>query len=117
MFSNLLLALTFILPATAQDKDKEKDIYNYVDQAKAGKDIENIVFIAGVEPHGPKGNHEFRAGAIYLARTLNATYPNCYAVVHPNNRWPKDLTHADCVIVLLNGADKAATDPNIAAAM
>jgi hypothetical protein len=111
----VLLAATLLSPAAAQDK--EKDIYNYVAQKKAGKDVKKIVFIAGVEPHGGKGNHEFKAGAIYLARTLNEKYSNCYACVHPNSRWPTDLAHADCIVVLLNGADKAATDPNITAAM
>jgi hypothetical protein len=112
-----LAAFALAVPAGAQEKDKEKDIFNYAAQARAGKDLKKIVFIAGVEPHGPKGNHEFRAGAIYLARTLNATYPKCYAVVHPNTRWPKDLSHADCVIVLLNGGDKAANDPAVKVAM
>ena len=111
------VAVALIAPADSQDKDKEKDITNYVAQKAAGKDVKKIVFIAGVEPHGGKGNHEFRAGAIYMARTLNATYPNAYAVVYPNTRWPKDLSHADCVIVLLNGADKAATDPAVVSAM
>jgi Trehalose utilisation len=112
-----LIAFAVAVPAVAQDKDKEKDIFNYVAQAKAGKDVKKIVFIADAGTHGGKGNHEFKAGAIYLARILNAAYPNCYAVVHLNTRWPKDLTHADCVIVLLNHAGKAATDPEVKAAM
>src|ERR1043165_5971206 len=81
--------------AQDKDKDKERDIFNYVAHKAAGKDVKKVVFIAGIESHGPKGNHEFRAGAVYLARTLNEKYPNCYAVVYPNNRWPKDLAHAD----------------------
>jgi Trehalose utilisation len=117
ILSAMLIAFVFASSAGAQEKGKEKDIYDYVAQAKADKAVKKVVFIAGVESHGPKGNHEFRAGAIYLARTLNAAYPNCYAVVHPNTRWPKDLSHADCVIVLLNGGDKAAKDPAIVAAV
>ena len=103
--------------AQDKDKDKERDIFNYVAHKAAGKDVKKVVFIAGIESHGPKGNHEFRAGAVYLARTLNEKYPNCYAVVYPNNRWPKDLAHADSVILLLNGGDKAATDPAVVGAV
>src|SRR2546421_8404196 len=114
-----LFAAVFTFPAFAQDK--EKDLFNYVAQKKAGKDVKKIVFIADIDTHGGKGNHEFRAGAIYLARTLNERYPNAYAVVHqagrwPNNLgiakpkgfpayvWPTDIGHADCIIVLLNHA-------------
>jgi hypothetical protein len=104
------IAAVVVAPAGAQEKDKEKDIFNYVAQKAAGKDIKKIVFIADAGTHGGKGNHEFKAGAIYMARTLNATYPNAYAVVHLNTRWPKDLSHADAVIVLLNHGGKAATD-------
>ncbi len=100
-------------PATAQ----EKDIFNYVAQKKAGKDVKKIVFIADSGTHGPKGNHEFKAGAVYMARVLNSTYPNAHAVVHRNTAWPKELDHADCIIVLLNHGGKAADDPNIAKAV
>jgi hypothetical protein len=125
LLSIIAIMAGFAIPVHAQDKDKDKDkgkdkerdIFNYVAQARAGKDVKKVVFIAGVESHGAKGNHEFRAGAIYLARTLNEKYPNCYAVVHPNNRWPKDLSHADSVIVILNGGDKAASDPAVVAAV
>jgi hypothetical protein len=104
-----VLAATLLAPAAAQ----EKDIFNYVAQKSAGKDVKKIVFIADAGTHGGKGNHEFKAGAIYLARTLNETYPNCYATVHLNTRWPKDLTFADAIVVLLNHGGKAAEDKNI----
>jgi len=106
-----------IAPAFAQDSSKEKDVFNYAAQKNAGKDVKKIVFIADAGTHGGKGNHEFKAGAIYMARTLNAKYPQCYAVVHLNTHWPKDLTHADCVVVLLNHGGRAAEDSAVKAAM
>lgn len=107
-----LLATVTLTRAPAQ----EKDVFNYVGQKKAGKDVKKIVFIADSGTHGPKGNHEFKAGAVYMARVLNATYPNVHAVVHRNTAWPKELDHADAIIVLLNHGGKAASDPNIAKA-
>ncbi len=100
-----------LVPVGAQEK--ERDIFNYVGQKKAGKDVKKIVFIADAGTHGGKGNHEFKAGAVYMARVLNSTYPNAWAVVYSTKSWPKDLDHADAVIVLLNHGGKAATDPNI----
>src|SRR5437764_3950915 len=115
ILSALFLVAALVVPAGAQEK--EKDIFNYVAQKAAGKDVKKIVFIADAGTHGGKGNHEFKAGAIYLARTLNATYPNVYAVVHLNTRWPKDLSHVDAVVILLNHGGRAATDPAVQAAM
>jgi hypothetical protein len=92
-------------PASAADK-KERDIFDYAAQ-KAAKGVKHIVFVAGTEPHGPRGNHEFLAGAIYLARQINAHYPDAYAVVYTRPKWPTDLKDADAVIVLLNGGDSA----------
>ncbi len=86
--------------AAAGDK-KERDIFDH-DAQKATKGVRKIVFVADTAPHGARGNHEFLAGAIYLARTINAHYPDAYAVVHTKNKWPRDLEHADTVIVLLN---------------
>lgn len=97
-----LLTLCLLDSLSLRAGEKEKDITNYVAQKAAGKDVKKIVFIGDKRPHGPRGNHEFVAGAIYLAKTLNAHYPNVYAVVHTQDRWPKDLSHADAVIVLLN---------------
>ena len=67
-----LLAASLLPPAVADEKEKEKDIFNYAAQKAAGKGVKKIVFIADTRPHGPRGNHEFVAGAIYLARTINA---------------------------------------------
>ena len=97
-----LLTCPLAAPVAAGEKDKEKDIFNYIAQKNAPKNVKKIVFVADTDPHGPRGNHEFMAGAIYMARTLNSTYDNVYAVVHPHYQWPKDLGHADAIIVLLN---------------
>jgi hypothetical protein len=97
----LLAAFLFAVgPLPAQEK-KERDIFDY-DAQKAAKDVKRIVFVADTAPHGGRGNHEFLAAAIYLARTINASYPNVYATVHTINKWPKDLDHADAIVVLLN---------------
>src|SRR5437773_5833636 len=89
----LFIASTLLAPAGAQDT--EKDVFNYAAQKRAGKDVKKIVFIADPDTHGGKGNHEFKAGAIYMARTLNAQYPNCYAVVHAGGRWPTGTFKVD----------------------
>src|SRR5580765_4717318 len=105
-FSRLCLALVLgaavLLPGrAAADEKKERDIFNYEAQ-KAAQSVKKIVFVADTAPHGGRGNHEFLAAAIYLARTINAQYPDAYAVVYTKDHWPTDLKHADAVIVLLN---------------
>jgi hypothetical protein len=95
-------------PAAGADK-KERDIFDYKAQKEA-KGVKKIVFVADTAPHGPRGNHEFLAAAIYFARTINASYPKAYAVVYTKARWPKDLKHADAVIVLLNHGGSAVND-------
>lgn len=115
----ILLAGFVVLPARAGDKEtKDKDwaILDYEGQRAAPKDVKKIVFIADKRPHGPRGNHEFVAGAVFLARALNAHYPKVHAVVHPHDAWPKDLSHADAVIVLLNHGGPA-VNPAVKAAM
>jgi hypothetical protein len=102
---------------TAQEKkldaQKERDIFDYEAQ-KDAKGVKRIVFIADTAPHGARGNHEFVAAAMYFARRINAEYPNAYAVVHlytkGKSEWPKDLKHADSIIVLLNHAGSAIND-------
>src|SRR5271154_5790768 len=96
-----ILGLFLTGSAIAGDEKKERDIFDYEAQ-KAAKGVKKIVFVADTAPHGGRGNHEFLAGSIYLARTINATYPDAYAVVHTKDKWPKDLKHADTIIVLLN---------------
>lgn len=94
----------------------EKDVFDYKAQAAAPDSMTKIVFVADKSPHGPEGNHEFVSGAIYLARTINAQYPNAYAVVYTQDHWPEDLSHADAVIILLNHGG-AAVNPAVRAAM
>jgi Trehalose utilisation len=108
--SRWFLALCAVLLSAAgvfaAEKGKERDIFDYEAQKKA-KDVKKIVFVADTAPHGARGNHEFLAGAIYLARTINANYPYAYAVVYTKNKWPRDLKHADTIIVLLNHGGSA----------
>lgn len=96
---------------------EERGLFDYQKQAQAGSDMKKIVFIGDAGTHGPRGNHEFVAGSILLARTLHAAYPNVHCVVHSSKNWPTDLSHADAIIVGLNHGQKAATDPNIFAAV
>jgi hypothetical protein len=95
----------------------EKGIFDYDGQAKAPDDTTKIVFIADAGTHGGPGNHEFMAGSMLMARELNAFYPSAWAVVHSSKNWPKDLSHADAVIVGLNHGGRAAEDPQIFAAV
>src|SRR5207248_4422369 len=95
------------------DAKKEKDILNYVAQQQAGKDVKKIVFIGDKRPHGDRGNHEFLAGAVFLAKTINANYPDAYAVVYPQDRMPKDLSHADAIVVLLNHGEIAVDNAEV----
>ncbi len=95
----------------------ERDVFDYAAQAAAPAETKRIVFITGNGTHGGRGNHEFLAGGTYLARRINAVFPNAYAVVYPESQWPRDLSKADAIIVLLNHGGKAAEDPNIAAAV
>src|ERR1700745_3856230 len=90
----LALGAGFLLAgrALAGDDKKGRDIFDYAAQ-KAAQGVKKIVFIADTAPHGPRGNHEFLAAAIYLARTINAHYADAYAVVYTKDKWPKDLKH------------------------
>lgn len=94
----------------------ERGIFDYEGQRKAAKDVVKIVFIGDAGTHGPRGNHEFIAGSILLARQLQTAFPQVHAVVHSSKNWPTDLSHAHAVIVGLNHGQRAATDPNIFAA-
>src|SRR5438445_8977266 len=82
-----LLAAPFFAPLSAGET-KEKDIFNVAAQKAAGPNVKKILFVGDKTTHGPRGNHEFVAGPIYMARTLNAVFPNCYAVVTTNNGKP-----------------------------
>jgi hypothetical protein len=105
----LIAGLALTARPNAAAERKERDIFDYAAQ-KAARDVKKIVFVADTAPHGPRGNHEFLAAAIYLARTINADYPSAYAVVYTKDKWPRDLRHADAVIVLLNHGGSAVND-------
>lgn len=105
LLAALFLTGAFGGPACAGDK--EKDVFNLAAQKAAGKDVKKILFVGDKRPHGPRGNHEFVAGPIYMARTLNADYPNCYAAVTTYDRFPKDLTDIDAVVILINDGGPA----------
>lgn len=103
--------------AAALAADAPEKIYDYAGQKAAGEKVQKIVFIADAGTHGGRGNHEFMAGSILLARVLNETYPNVHAVVHSTKNWPTDLTHANAIVVSLNHGQRAATDPQVVAAV
>ncbi len=113
----LILAGIVLFGATAAAQRLPKDVFNYEAQRNAPAKTRRIVFIASKADHGARGNHEFFAGSLYLARRINALYPRAYAVVSSEDQWPADLSKADAVIVLLNHGGRAASDPNIKAAM
>jgi hypothetical protein len=95
--------------ASAGGEKKERDLFD-LEAQKAAQGVKKIVFIADRDPHGGRGNHEFIAAAIYLARTINERYPNAYAVVTTKQNFPKDLKHADSIVVLMNHGGPAATN-------
>lgn len=109
----LLFAATVVTPV----RSAEKDIFDYEAQREAPTGTRRIVFIAAPGSHGARGNHEFLAGSIYFARQINAVYPNAYAVVYSQDHWPTDLSKADAIVVLLNHAGQAASDPRIKSAV
>ena len=112
-----VVASVILLTIVGQSVAAEKDIFDYAAQKAAPKSVKKIVFVADPGPHGGRGNHEFVAAAILFARTINAAYPDsAYAVVHSKAHWPKDLTYADAVIVLLNDGGSA-VNPAVQAAM
>lgn len=104
-----LLLLALVTSTTAA----EKDIFDYQGQKDADDQMVKIVFIGDAGTHGPPGNHEFVAASMFMARTLNELYPQVHAVVYSSKNWPKDLAHADAIIVGLNHGGRAAKDPQI----
>ena len=105
----VMLGIALPVAAGAAADTKGRDIFDYEAQRTA-QGVKKIVFVADTAPHGARGNHEFLAAALYLARTINAHYPQAYAVVYTKDKWPKDLKHADVVIVLLNHGGSAVND-------
>ncbi len=113
----ICLVLSIVPARTQRVGGKQKDVYNYRAQLAAPPKTRRIVFISSKADHGPRGNHEFFAGSLYFARQINSVYPRAYAVVYSEDKWPTDLSKADAIIVLLNHAGPAASDPNIKAAV
>jgi hypothetical protein len=105
-FRCLAVAALLLLAVPTFAADKARDIFDYKAQKEASG-VKKLVFVADTAPHGGRGNHEFLAAAIYLARTINANYPKAHAVVYTRNKWPRDLDHADAIIVLLNHGGSA----------
>jgi len=105
----MLLALAGLVSSGAA----ERDVFDYAAQRSAPDSVTKIVFIGDAGTHGPRGNHEFVAGFILMARALHEAYPNVHAVVHSSKNWPKDLSHADAIIVGLNHGERAGKDPEI----
>jgi|GEM_PF-5870468 len=108
----LISFLACCLFATAASA-AEKGIFDYEGQKAAGEKVKKIIFIADAGTRGPRGNHEFMAGSILFARTLNEVYPDVHAVVHSTRNWPTDVAHANAFVVSLNHGQRAATDPNM----
>jgi hypothetical protein len=98
--------LTLAAVASAQGKS-DRDIFDFAGQQKA-EGVKKIVFIADTAPHGARGNHEFVAAAVFLARTINAYDPKAWAVVTTMQKMPTDLAGEDAIVVLMNHAGKAA---------
>ncbi len=109
----LSLSLAGLIPSQAA----ERDVFGYEAQRAAPDSVTKIVFIGDAGTHGPRGNHEFVAGFLLMARALNEAYPNVHAVVHSSNQWPADFSGADAIIVGLNHGERAGTDAQIAKAM
>jgi hypothetical protein len=86
---------------------KDRDLFDHA-AFKAAKGVKKIVFIADTRPHGGRGNHEFVAAAVFLARTINANYPKAYAVIYTDHHLPKDLTGVAAIVVLYNHAGPVA---------
>jgi hypothetical protein len=95
------IAIMLSARGPAGDESKERDIFDH-EAHRTAKGFKRIALVADTDPHGPRGNHEFVAAAVFLARTINAHYPNAYAAVYTRQKWPKDLAFADAIVVLMN---------------
>ena len=107
----LLFAAAALLATSAPAADR--DIFDYDGQRSAPDKVTKIVFLGDAGTHGARGNHEFVAGFILMARALHDAYPDVHAVVHSSKNWPTDLAHADAIIVGLNHGERAGKDEEI----
>ncbi|MFT4546908.1 MAG: hypothetical protein ACI9UA_001951 [Pseudoalteromonas tetraodonis] len=113
----ILLAISASITVLSASQAAERDIFGYEAQRSAPEKVTKIVFIGDAGTHGSRGNHEFVAGFILMARALHDAYPDVHAVVHSSKAWPKDLSHADAIIVGLNHGERAGKDEQIGKAM
>ncbi len=97
----LVAVLVSAAPCSAGDKKTDRDIFDHAAH-KSATGYTRIALVADTDSHGARGNHEFVAAAVYLARTINAQYPKAYAAVYTRQKWPKDLSFADAIVVLMN---------------
>ncbi len=107
----VILGLAFGL-SRADEKPADRDIFDHAAQMRA-RGFRRIALIADTDPHGARGNHEFVAAAVFLARTINHQYPDAYAAVYTKQKFPKDLSFADAVVVLMNHGGPAASSPAV----
>lgn len=116
----LAAACSFVFAASSHAGDKkDRDIFDFEGQ-KAAQGMKRIIFIADTAPHGPRGNHEFVAASVFLARAINAHDPKAWAVVttmQTMQKKPRDLKHADAIVVLMNNANPAAGSKEVAEAI
>jgi type 1 glutamine amidotransferase len=73
-----------------------------------------VVFVAGRRSHG-YGAHEHKAGCLLLAKRLNESVPQVYAIVYTNG-WPKDptaLDNADEVVFYCDGGEGHVVMPHL----
>jgi hypothetical protein len=112
-----LVVLSALLAGLTPSPAAERDVFDYEAQRSAPDSVAKVVFIGDAGTHGPRGNHEFVAGFLLMARALNENYPNVHAVVYSSNQWPADFSGADAIIVGLNHGERAGKDEQIGKAM
>ena len=116
-FSSARFARLLVVAAVAsmtglvrsEDPPATKYVRDYAGQAEAPPDTRRIMFLA----ESGHGGHEFVAGALYFARTINAVYPNAWAVVYPDKKWPQTCADQHAIIVIMNHGGRVASDRRI----
>jgi len=115
MFVSVIVAAIHVVAGVSLAAERE--VFDYDGQKSAPAGTKRIAFIASHESYGGIGSHEFFAGSLYLARRINAVYPNAWAVVYTDDQWPKMAPDVNGIVVMINGGGgRAADDPLIKAA-